>query len=89
MPALLTSTSTAEKRSTVAATSARQEASSATSVGTASVSAPRVEHSPATAASACASRAASTSRGRCAESSRHSALPIPCDAPVTITTLPA
>ena len=88
-PALFTSTSIREKRSTVRSTSARQDASLVTSVGTTSVSAPRAVPAAATAASAASSRAARTSRGRWAASSRTSARPIPCDAPVTTTTLPS
>ena len=88
-PALLQTTCTAPKRSTAAAARALTATSSLTSVGTASVLAPRPAILSEAACSAGCSTSASTTSSPARANRSASASPIPLAAPVTTATFPA
>src|SRR5215471_1200700 len=88
-PALLQTTCTVPKRSTAAAARALTAASLLTSVGTASVLAPRPAIFSEAASSAGCSTSASTTSSPARANRSASAKPIPLAAPVTTATFPA
>src|SRR5215469_7600791 len=88
-PALLHTTCTAPKRSTAAAARALTADSSLTSVGTASVSAPKPAICRSASCNACCSTSARTTLSPVRAKRRASAKPIPLAAPVTTATFPA
>src|ERR1700720_361231 len=89
MPALLIRASRGPQAATAWRTRRSQSAGWETSVGATRVSPPRSRQAAATCSRASASRAARVRRAPRPASSRHTALPMPWEAPVTMMELPA